>query len=279
MAETDILNPTKGYDRELGDSMNPNVGWQRTRRSTMASVKPAFGRPWDRETGNAGDTYTLNFTRRNRKVTDRLKQFFEQYENGFFTLRDHDMGRDYVGRFVGERPQTFDINGRFSSAGWVFQEIPGCPMVEYPSDWDRWAIIMRPIDDFGDRKAGTFSAVDGAWSRPDAITQDDGTNFVPRQLQNLTPTAGDWIIFEYRGYGFRLWAKQGPSYGIAKLLVDGVEAEDIDLYQDAEMGEQIVYEDAQMPLNIHRVELQLMHTKNAASSGYGIVVDKLEVMR
>ncbi len=277
MSETDILNPRKGYDPEFKDSMNPNIGWQRTRKSTLAIAKPAFGRPYQRETANTGHTYTLNYTRRNCLVTDRLKRFFEQFEDGFFTFIDWDTKRHYVGNFVGDMPQTFDVNGRFSSTSWTFVEIPGCPMLEYPSDWDRWAIFQYPVDDYGEARTAVNS---GNWVRPPAVADDSGSlGPRPRQLQNLAPAAGDWATHEYRGYGFRLWAGVGPEYGQVNLYVDGVFIELIDLYNAAEQGVTIVYENASMALDIHRVQLILPATKNLASSGNGMLLDKFEVMR
>src|SRR6185437_15086796 len=111
LAETDILNPRKGYDPQFGDSMNPNYGWSRDLPTTLAMIKPAFGRPYSRESANGGNVYKLNYTRRNLVVTERLKQFFEQFEQGFFTLIDHDNGRHYVGRFEGAQPQSIEAFG------------------------------------------------------------------------------------------------------------------------------------------------------------------------
>lgn len=276
MAETDILNPKQGYDPKYKDSMNPNQGWQRTRKSTLATIKPAFGRPWSRESGNSGHSYQLSWTRRNLMVTNRLKLFFEQFETGFFTLIDWDTGRHYVGRFVGDMPQSFEVNGRFSSTGWTFEEVPGCPMLQYPDNWECWGVIMRPFDDFGDERVAVSSA---NWTQPAAVLNDEGVLVQPNQLQDLAPVAGDSVTFEYRGYGFQLWADSGPGYGIAQLVVDGVVIQNIDLYNADEQGVGVVYENTAMPLDIHRVELVLSATKNEASSGTGMLLDSFKVMR
>lgn len=279
MAETDILNPRRGYDPDFGDSMNPNLGWNRDRPSTLAMIKPAGGHPWSRNTGNSGHTYKLNYTRRNLTVTERLKRFFEEFEQSFFTLIDHDLGRHYVGRFEGGMPQTMDDNGRFSSTGWTFVEMPGAPMLEYPSDFDRWGITARPIDDWGDQATATTSTAANAWVQPPPVVGDDGVSRAVRQLKNAAPTANDAATHEYRGYGFRLWALQGPGYGKANLLVDGVQVATLDCYNAAEIGPQIVYLNTAMSLDIHRVQVVLTATKNAASSGTAFVWDKLEMIR
>jgi hypothetical protein len=276
LAETDILNPVRGITRELQDSMNPNQGWQRTRKSTLATAKPSFGRPYTRETANSGHTYTLNYTRRNLAVSERLKQFFEAYEQDFFTLIDWDNGRHYVGRFVGDMPQSFVANGRYTSQGWTFEELPSCPMLQYPESFERWGITLRPFDGWGDQKAATNSA---NWIRPVAVLQPDGTSIQPRQLGNFNPAAGDWATMEYRGYGLRVWALQGPEYGIATVTLDGVQVAEVDLFAGAEMGPQIIYENTQVPLDIHRVTLTATNTQNAASLATGVVWDKLEVIR
>lgn len=276
MAETDILNCVQGFDRTLQDSMNPNQGWQRTRTSTLAVAKPAFGQPWTRETSNGGHVYTLNFTRRNLAVTERLKMFYEQFEDDFFTLIDWDNGRHYVGRFTGEMPQSFVSNGRYSSTGWKFEEIPGCPMVQYPQEWYRWGVVKRPFDGFGSPRVATNSA---NWTRPAAVANDVGFMVQPNQIQNLNPVGGDTLTFEYRGYGFRIWADQGPNYFGANLTVDGQFVTPLNINAAVEMGIQNVYENTSMPLDIHRVQIEMTGTKALTMDPLAILLDHFEVMR
>lgn len=279
MSERDILNPKRGYDPDLGDSMNPNQGWQRTRTSTLAIAKPAGGRPIGRETGNAGHTYQMSFTRRNLAVTERLKRFFEQFENGFFTFIDWDSGRQYVGRFVGEMPQSFPVNGRFTSQGWTFEEVPGVPMLEYPQDFSRWGISQRPVDDFGDLQTACTAAAPNSWAQPAAVADPEtGVMVQPRQLVLAASTAGDSITHEYRGYGFRLSCGLGPQYGTAQLIVDGQNVQVIDFYAAEDMGVQVVYTSTQMSLDLHRVQLVAVG-KNAAATGNGLLWDQIEVIR
>lgn len=149
-------------------------------------------------------------------------------------------------------------------------------MLEYPANWDSWAVFRRPFDDYGDPRCASNSA---GWLQPAAVVDEDGIARVPNQLQNLTPTAGDSLTFEYRGYGFQLWADSGPSYGIVQLSVDGVFVQAIDLYSDAEQGIGVVYSNAEMPLDIHRVQLVLNATMNPASTGTGMLLDAFQVMR
>jgi hypothetical protein len=277
MPETAILNANVQWDKDIDDSIGPDYGWEQLRRSQLATIKPAFGRPWSRIAGNGGHTTTFSWVGRSRACVDKLKQWAEQYETGFFTVIDQEGGgRHYVGRFVGDMPRVAGKHDAYNVQGWQFEEIPGCPMLEYPADWDHWAVFEYPIDDFGDQLTATSSA---SWVRPAAFVDDTGASIVPRQLQNLTPAANDWITHEYRGYGCRLWAVQGPTFGLATVWIDGVNVAAIDLYNAALLGPQIVYENAQMPLDIHRVKVILSDTKNVASTGTGIVWDKLEVMR
>lgn len=280
MPETAILNADVSWQADIQDSIGPDYGWERLRRSQLAIIKPAFGRPWSRTVGNGGHSTTFSWMGRSGACVERLKQWAEQYEDGFFTIVDQDGGgRHYVGRFVGDMPLSQAGHDKYNIQGWSFEEIPGCPMVEYPSEWERWSVLMPPIDDFGDQTAATFSALAGHWFRPEPVANDDGSVYTPRQLMIPAPTAGDWITFEYRGYGFRLWAKCGVSYGIISMFIDGVAQPDIDLYNALELGETMVYENAAIPLGVHRVKLVLTNTKNAAALGTGALIDKLQVMR
>ncbi len=271
MAEDAILNESVAWDETLDDSIGPDYGLETLRKSQLAVTKPAFGQPWSRTVGNGGHSGQFSWINRSRATIDKLIQFAEQYEDGFFTVIDHDGGgRHYVGNFVGDMPRSQAGNDRFNVQGWTFVEIPGCPMLEYPANWSTWAIIHKPFDDYGAPRCATSAN----WTRPAAVA-----GVQPNQLQNLAPTAGDSLTYEYRGYGFQLYAPTGPSYGLAQLTVDGVFVQAIDLYSAAAAAPAVVYSNASMPLDIHRVQLVLNATGNAASTGTGMVLDSFQVMR
>jgi hypothetical protein len=172
-------------------------------------------------------------------------------------------------------------------------------MLEYPSDWADDAAAFPIVNDFGDQKLAISSAT-SAWAQT-ARTAAAGTF-----LEGITPSYGlaqlktanaaavldyvtmdnpgtlsDWAQYEYRGYGFRLYMLQGPEFGECDLYLDGVFVETIDLWSATDVGPQIVYAQANLPLDIHRVKVVCDATQSHSGAGTGFAVSwyALEVMR
>lgn len=285
MPASDILNPTQGWDATLGDSMNPSYGFTRKRASTQLHKKAVGGTPWTRETQNTGHTFVFSWLGRTWACVQRLKRYYEQYEDGFFTIIDWDGGgRHYVGRFTTEIVPTLTANNKWDVQSVTFEEIPEQSMVEYPSDWDHDAIAFFITNDFGDQKL----AINGAWSQTarTAVAGAQGTAHVSLATLGTAyvtmddpGTSGDWACYEYRGYGFRLYMLKGPEFGQADIYIDGVLLETVDLYTATDIGPQIVVAQQSMPLDFHRVKVVCDGTKNASAMGTAVSWYALEVMR
>jgi len=161
MPQTDILNATAGYDPDLGDSMNPNYGFTRKRPITRHIAKAIGGTPYTRETSNTGHQFTFSWLSRTLACVRRLKWYYEQYEDGYFTMIDYDGGgRHYVGRFTTEVNPVETANGKWDVQGVTFEELPQVPMLQYPNDWDDDSVNFGVCNDFGDQKLSTR----GAWT-------------------------------------------------------------------------------------------------------------------
>jgi hypothetical protein len=285
MPYTDILNPTTAWSEDINDSMTPNYGFTRKRVATKLNKKAVGGTPWTRETQNTGHVFNLSWLTRSWACVRRLKRYYEQYEDGVFTIVDWDGGgRHYVGRFTTEIVPVETGNGMWDVQNVTFEEIPQQPMVSYPSDWTDDAIAFFVTNDFGDQKLATS----GTWTQTarTAVAGAQGTAHVPLSTigtpyvtMDDTGTAGDWACYEYRGYGFRLYMLKGPEFGQVDIYVDGVFLETIDLYNAADIGPQIVLTQTNMPLDIHRVQVLCDGTKNASASGAAVSWYALEVMR
>jgi hypothetical protein len=285
MPASDILNPTRGWDATLGDSMNPSYGFTRDRESTLLCKKPAGGGPTTRETQNAGHSFSMGWLGRTWACAQRLKWYYEQYEDGFFTIIDWEGGgRHYVGRFTTAPKEKRTANNKFDIENVTFEEIPQQQMLEYPSDWTNDAVAFFITNDFGDQKLATsgtwtltaHAAVAGAQGTEHVSLAVVGTGYV---TMDNAGTAGAWACYEYRGYGFRLYMPQGPEFGQAGLYIDGAMAETIDLYAATDKGPQIVATYQNLPLDIHRVKILCDGTKNAAATGAAVSWYALEVMR
>ena len=264
MAETDILNPSVRWRGDINDSIGPDFGFETLRRSQLATAKAAGGAPIYRTVGNAGHSGQFSWLNRSQKCVQLLKQWAERFEDGYFTLIDHDWGgRQYVGTFVGDMPVTQAGNDRYNIQGWQFVETPATPMLQYPSDWDDWAVQLNPYFDNGALRCAAV----GNWTRPATITAEDGTILVPNALQNMAPANGDSITFEYRGYGFRLW---GVHSGGAQVAIDGGAATALTVTADPD----VLFENAEISLDIHRVVISMTSGANA-----GLNLNSFEVMR
>jgi hypothetical protein len=287
MPETDILNPTSTWSSDIQDSMNPDYGFTRKRMSTQLRKKAVGGTPWTRETQNTGHTFSFTWLTRSWACIQRLKQYYEQYEDGYFTIVDHDGGgRHYVGRFTTEVNPVEVGNGMWDAQNVTFEEMPQAPMVSYPSDWDHESILFGVNNDRGDQKL----AVQGAWTQG-AIAQPAITlgglargtgSALPLPavaMNNPGTTAGDWATFEYRGYGFKLWLVKGPAQGKCDLYVDGVLNSTIDCYSASAAAAASVITVGSLSLDIHDVQILVDATKNVSSSGLNIGWYGLQAMR
>jgi hypothetical protein len=265
--------------------MNPSYGFTRKRSSTQLRKKAIGGTPWTRETQNTGHTFQLSWLARTWACVQRLKWYYEQYEDGFFTIVDWDGGgRQYVGRFTSEVVPTETSNNKWDVQNVTFEEMPQAPMLLYPSDWAHDAVAFFVNNDFGDQKVATS----GAWTQTarTAVAGSASTEHVELSLGTAYTTfddpgtAGDWAQYEYRGYGFRLYMLKGPEFGQVDVYVDGVlNTATLDLYNATDIGPQIVLNLQDLPLDIHRVKVIADGTKNASATGTSVSWYALEMMR
>jgi hypothetical protein len=261
------------WEADIQDSMCPDYGFERKRPATQSSLKAVGGTPYTREIGNTGHVFTFSWLNRSWPCIRRLKQFYEQYEDGFFTVIDHDGGgRHYVGRFTSSVSPVEVGNGQWSVENVTFEEMPIVPMLQYPNDFVNDAVWRYVLDDFGYQKV----AASGTWAttaRQFGATQ--GTS-----LDSPGTNAGDWAQYEYRGYGFQLWMLCGPAQGQANVLLDGTLLQSVDCY--AATGDavpQMVLQKVNVPLNIHRVQVTVNAARNGSSAGNAISWWALKVMR
>lgn len=282
MPETDILNLTAIWESDIQDSMCPNYGFTRKRAGTQLHKKAIGGTPWTRETQNTGHTFNFTWSTRSWDCVQRLKWYGEQYEDGYFTIIDHDGGgRHYVGRFTTEVTPVETGNGMYDVQNVTFEEMPQAPMLSYPSDWNHDSVMFFVANDRGDQKLATS----GAWAEAAVAAPTVTLGGVAREtLPGLVmtdggATAGDWATYEYRGYGFQLWLVRGPEYGQCDVYLDSVKLQTVDCYAATELGPQMVLSQPDVSLDIHDVQVVVDAAKNSSSSGTKISWYALQVMR
>jgi hypothetical protein len=267
MAQTDILNPTPTHP------LNPDYGFQKKRPLTHLSAKANQGSPYFREVTDTGHQFSLSWNDKLASHARKLKWYYEQYRDGFFTLIDHDGGgRHYVGRFSQPVEPSPTGNNRWSVQQVVFDEVPLAPMLVYPNDWNDDAVWRLLLNDFGDRMA---AIVAGTWALESSQPQAKSGCL----LLDAAPANTDQVTYVYAGYGFQFWAPKASNGGLANILLDGVMVGTVDFYAAAATASQMLLQVQNVVLGIHTVTLQPTATKDSASSSAAVWWDALRVMR
>ncbi len=270
MPATDILNTS------ATDPLNPDYGWQKKRPTTHALLKASAGPPYFREITDVAHQFSLNFGTTNdsqKAYSDiqRLKRYYEQYRDGFFTLQDLEgNGRHYVGRFVTPVEPIPVGHNRWAAQNVIFEEVPNAPMVNYPSDWTNESIWRYTLND--------FSEVQPALDDPTHwALQTTGESAGGVELYSSTTNA--WAQLGYVGWGVQIWAPKGPDRGIAYVYLDGALQASVDQYAASPANSSDLLQIQNVSLGIHILQVLVTGTKNSSSSGYKVVFDALKIMR
>jgi len=102
---------------------------------------------------------------------------------------------------------------------------------------------------------------------------------------NVNRSAGSWLYsnatgsaveFSFSGTRLELRASKAPSYGIARVIIDGVPHQ-MDLYSAAHANNVLGWSSGKLTDGTHTVRIEWTGTKNAASSGTGIGIDAVDI--
>jgi hypothetical protein len=93
----------------------------------------------------------------------------------------------------------------------------------------------------------------------------------------LTRTAGERATISFKGTGVSWIGLRGPSFGIARVLVDGVLAATVDTYAAAEEVQAVVYTASGLSDGAHTLTVEVTGDRNAASIDSLVIVDAFEV--
>lgn len=300
MAETDILNgslengqviPIRGWSNVLGCNPNWSYGWIRKTASNKKIAQPRLGRRYSRELANAGYSANLNFIDQPYAQVLRLKRFYEQFKNGYFTLINWDgFGRHHVGNFTTEPNEVETANGKWTIQGLLFEEAPEARMLEYPSDWVHSSHTILTVDDYLVPLVANASSVTAAWSavQTPAMAGTSLNNPASYELLNATPTAADFAQAQYVGWGFRMAFRTGSGLGQFSLYLDGTLLITIDQSTGLRVGSGAlpaglalaggVVTMLEVPLDAHRVKMVALAVAGSIGSGTGVAYPALQVM-
>jgi hypothetical protein len=93
-----------------------------------------------------------------------------------------------------------------------------------------------------------------------------------------TNVGGSQILLHFTGTYIKWITATGPSYGKAWVIIDGVSKGYVDLYSSTPHS-QITKTYSSLGTGSHSIQLVPLGQKNAASSGYGVVVDAFIVSK
>jgi len=265
VSQLDVLNLTPTHP------LNPDYAFAKKRPISHLSAKANHGAPYMRDVTDILHQFVFSWNDKLAADARKLKRYYEQYRKGFFTYIDHEGGgREFVGRFSTPVEPSPLSHNHWSIQQIVFDEIPGLPMRNYPSDWAQDAIWELAVNDFGNRMV---AAASGTWVLVADANAKTGFHF-----ENAGIAITDTATYVYLGYGFQFWAPSGPAYGQAQLILDGAVIGTVDFYSAATKPSSALFTLKNVVAGQHVLSLQPLHTKNAASSGYTVLWDALWVM-
>jgi hypothetical protein len=92
-----------------------------------------------------------------------------------------------------------------------------------------------------------------------------------------TNTPGGSVTIPFSGTYLALICKTSPSYGMAKVTVDGTSVTNVNLYSTATLYKQNVFNTGILPSGLHVVKLEWTGTPGATGGGTNVTVDGVDV--
>jgi lipoprotein-anchoring transpeptidase ErfK/SrfK len=90
-------------------------------------------------------------------------------------------------------------------------------------------------------------------------------------------SAGASVTAGFTGTSLAWVGQKGPTYGIAKVTVDGTQTSDVDLYGPSTLYQQQLWDTGQLSPGAHTVKIEWTGTENPLSAGTWVGVDGLLV--
>jgi hypothetical protein len=294
LAETDILNPVQGWSDALGLNPNWSYGWIRKTASNKKLAQPRLGRRYSRELANGGYSASLNFIDQPYAQVLRLKRFYEQFQNGYFTLINWDgCGRHHVGNFTTPPNEVETANGKWTIQGLTFEEAAQARMLRYPSDFMQASRVIYAVDDYlvpqiASQQDRVFSSLHRGFTaqlRPGFSNANAPVSF---ESLNLNPDPGDFAQMQYVGWGFRIPFRVASGLGQCVVSLDGVQQITIDQSTGGQVAGLPLPAGAtlangtltmlQVPLDVHRIKISYNGTPGANGGGSALAVPPLSVL-
>jgi predicted small secreted protein len=93
----------------------------------------------------------------------------------------------------------------------------------------------------------------------------------------LAKTSGSRVTVKFTGVQIDWYAKQGPPYGKAQVILDGGKPVTIDLYSPDEQWKQNVWSSGRLAMGPHTLVIKWTGSKNSKAEGTYVNVDAFEI--
>ncbi len=118
-------------------------------------------------------------------------------------------------------------------------------------------------------ETGTSAVYSGSWNAGSSTYASGGT-------YRDSSSTGDSIAYTFNGTGITWVAHKHPAAGIARVYIDSVYQQDVDLYGSDDY-QQLAYTKTGLSEASHTIEVEVAGTKNAASTGFEVNVDAFDI--
>jgi photosystem II stability/assembly factor-like uncharacterized protein len=132
---------------------------------------------------------------------------------------------------------------------------------------DTWELLKRPVRYENHRDVIKYF---GNW-----ITLENKDYSADRV--SFSNVAGDTVRLNFVGEGVKWIGKTGPDQGIARVFMNNIHQQDVDLYSEDTKSVVELYEASGLPYGPHNIRLEVGSEKNIMSSGTGMALDAFDV--
>jgi predicted CXXCH cytochrome family protein len=96
--------------------------------------------------------------------------------------------------------------------------------------------------------------------------------------ESYSDTAGTTATLTFSGTDVFLVATRAPDRGTAKVYLDGIYLEDVELFSATTLSQETVFSRNSLSSGSHTLRIEVSGTKNPASSGYKVGIDAFDVV-
>jgi hypothetical protein len=93
-----------------------------------------------------------------------------------------------------------------------------------------------------------------------------------------TNTTNDSVSLKFLGTQVKYYAMKGQRHGIVGVKIDSGSEVMVDLYNPSYIGDQLVWASPMLSFGTHTITIRETGTKNSASAGYTLTVDRLSIL-